>query len=231
MLASRPAVETVSDSPSRGPRAEGFERKMTTDPASEKRTIRRAMRDALRQIPRERSWSAGAALAARLVRLEIWRAAPQVAIFASRNDEIDTHPIWLQARHAGKPVLLPRMTVAGTLEFAAAVEAELVSSARYGILEPASVSPTLALSRSDLVLVPGVAFDRRGGRLGRGGGYYDRTFAGGRLRGACPILIGVGFSFQVVDRVPMTALDVRMDGVASEEEFVRVEDSGREDPK
>ncbi|MEZ4279438.1 MAG: 5-formyltetrahydrofolate cyclo-ligase [Myxococcota bacterium] len=196
---------------------------MTSDPPAEKRRIRREMRERLREITRERAQSAGLRIADELERLEVWRAAARVVLFASLPDEIDTSAIWLRAIRDGKPVLLPRLTSARSLEFAIASTSTLITGSRYSILEPPLESSPMDLNRLDLVLVPGLAFDRQGGRLGRGGGYYDRTFATGGMSGARPILIGVGFGFQVVDRLPMTSLDVRMDGILSEAEAVLVD--------
>lgn len=196
---------------------------MTTDPLAEKRLIRRAMRERLREITLERARSAGMRIADEIERLELWRAAARVVLFASLPDEIDTSTIWHRAIRDGKPVLLPRLTSARSLEFAVAAKSTLIMDPRYSISEPPPESPPIDLARRDLVLVPGLAFDRQGGRLGRGGGYYDRTFATGRMPGARPILIGVGFGFQVVDRLPMTSLDVRMDGILSEAEAVLVD--------
>ena len=196
---------------------------MTTDPLAEKRRIRRAMRERLREITPDRARSAGLRIADEVVRLEVWRAAMRVVLFASLPDEIDTSTVWLRAIRDGKPVLLPRMTSAQRLEFAFGARSTLISDPRYRIWEPPPDSPPMKLTRHDLVLVPGLAFDRQGGRLGRGGGYYDRTFATGRMVGARPILIGVGFGFQVVDRLPMTSRDTWMDGILSEAEVVLVD--------
>ena len=75
--------------------------------------------------------------------------------------------------------------------------------------------PSLSVPQPQMmVLVPGLAFDDGGGRLGRGMGYYDRSFEG-CVRGA-PWLLGFAFAFQIVERVPMESLDRRVDGVVTE---------------
>jgi 5-formyltetrahydrofolate cyclo-ligase len=71
-----------------------------------------------------------------------------------------------------------------------------------------------------VVIVPGLAFDAAGRRLGRGAGHYDRAFPAGR-QGA-PLLVGVGYAFQLVDEVPAGPHDRRMDVVVTEEREVRV---------
>lgn len=200
---------------------------MTSDPPAEKRRIRRAMRERLREITLECAQSAGLRIADEIERLAVWRAAARVVLFASLPDEIDTTAIWLRAIRDGKSVLLPRLTSARSLEFAIASKSTLISGSRYPVPEPPFESPAMDLNQCDLVLVPGLAFDRQGGRLGRGGGYYDRTFAPGSMPGPRPILIGVGFGFQVVDRLPMTSLDVRMDGILTETEAVLLDGAQR----
>ncbi len=204
---------------------------MTTDPPAEKRRIRCAMRERLREITLELAQSAGLRIADEIEQLEVWRAAARVVLFASLPDEVDTSAVWLRAVRDGKPVLLPRMTSTRSLEFAVAAKSTLMTGPRYSISEPPPESPPMNLTRHDLVLVPGLAFDRQGGRLGRGGGYYDRTFATGRMPGTRPILIGVGFGFQVVDRLPMTSLDVRMDGILSESGAVLVDGAEPGEPR
>ena len=79
----------------------------------------------------------------------------------------------------------------------------------YGIMEPKPACPKRILGRMDLIVVPGVAFDKTGNRLGRGGGYYDKA-----LRRAKKVYkIGLCFREQLVKKVPMTEHDVRMDRV------------------
>lgn len=85
-----------------------------------------------------------------------------------------------------------------------------------GIPEP--LGPASPLAQVDMVLVPLVGFDRRGGRLGYGGGYYDRALAD--YTGE---LVAVGFACQEVDRVPRVATDIPMPLIVTEREVIRVE--------
>lgn len=195
---------------------------MAADPPTEKQRLRQAVRSLLRQVTPESAQIAGRRIAERLAGGEAWHRASRIVLFASRSDEVDTLPVWHRARMDQKRVMLPRMTLAGSLEFALAGAPDRLQVGRFGIAEPPPEAPSEHLARGDLVLVPGVAFDRDGGRLGRGGGYYDRALSSGRRGATRPILIGVGFSFQVVESVPMTTLDVRVDGVVSELELIWV---------
>ncbi len=195
------------------------------DPRSEKLRLRRVMRSRLGELTAEEARAAGAAIADRLARSELWQEATRVGVFASRSGEVDTSLLIERILCAGKQLLLPRTTAADGLEFVAVADVLQLRVGRFGIREPSPESPVVRPDQTTLLLVPGLAFDRDGGRLGRGGGYYDRTltrFLGRELR---PILIGAGLSFQLVERVPMTPLDVRLDGVVSDEELVETDAS------
>lgn len=88
-----------------------------------------------------------------------------------------------------------------------------LNAGAFGILEPEG-APFTDYSVVDLIVVPGVAFDAAGGRLGRGRGYYDRFLKNSGLAGVYKI--GIAFSFQLVDRVPVEQHDIRMDEVLTE---------------
>lgn len=88
-----------------------------------------------------------------------------------------------------------------------------------GPWEPPAIAPALPLEAQDVVLVPGLGFDRHGGRIGRGGGCYDRTFPPG-VRG--PTLVALAFAWQVIDRVPAGPHDRRMDAIVTEYGMIRV---------
>jgi len=113
----------------------------------------------------------------------------------------------VEALAAGKTVALPAF-VAGTSVYTAR---QIIDPTRdlvlgkFGIREPALSCPEVALNRLDLVLVPGVAFDTRGGRLGRGKGFYDRL-----LPAVNGLKCGVAFDEQIVDAVPVGPMDVRL---------------------
>jgi len=176
----------------------------------------------LQGMARGRALEAGLAIDALLRESQVWRQASEVAAFASLSGEIDTQPLMRSAADEGKIVLLPRMIGVGRLEFAAVDAGEELVPGPFGVREPHPRCPTRSLSSVGLVLVPGLAFDRRGGRLGRGAGYYDRALAWAGTGRARPLCLGIGFALQMVESVPRTALDVLMDGVVTEEEFLLV---------
>jgi 5-formyltetrahydrofolate cyclo-ligase len=191
-------------------------------PSDSKAQLRSAIRRALDRVPAEQALEAGRRIDASVRLSYVWREAPTVAVFASLPGEVDTGPLMQSALAEGKDLLLPRTRPAGLLEFArVGEEAGLVRGA-FGIPEPGPDSPAVELDSGILLLVPGLAFDRSGGRLGRGAGYYDRVLGGLRAAGRRPQCLGIGFGLQVVDRVPMTALDEKLDGFVTERELWRV---------
>lgn len=149
----------------------------------------------------ERALAAARAVAAHLARQALWQRARRLVLYAAIDGELPTAPLAELAVGAGKACLWPRLA-GDVLEFAPARVEELVSG-RYGVPAPAPGVPATRLDEGDLVLVPGVAFDRRGRRLGRGGGHYDRALA--RAGGA--VAVGVGYAFQQVEEVPVEAHD------------------------
>jgi 5-formyltetrahydrofolate cyclo-ligase len=94
---------------------------------------------------------------------------------------------------------------------------------RYGILEPDPDAPEVPAEEVDVFLVPGLAFDEAGGRLGFGGGYYDEL--GATVRG---LLVGIGFDFQLVERCPTGDGDVAIDCVVTDARVVRCRAPGSE---
>ena len=181
-----------------------------------KRALRQtvlARRDAV--VPGERAaWST--AIFARLMGLPTVQRAWEVLAYHAFGSEPETLP-FLRALLAGdKGLLLPRIDRAAralTVHRVRDLDADLTPGP-WGIREPdPRRCPPVRPGDVDLVLVPGVAFDAGGGRLGYGGGYYDR------LLGTCPDatpLVAAAFEVQMVDRVPMGPGDRRVDLVVTE---------------
>jgi 5-formyltetrahydrofolate cyclo-ligase len=168
-------------------------------------------------LPRERAAAAGEALAAGLAELRELRAARRIALYAAAGGEMPTAPLLRLALGRGLAVLWPRLA-GGSLEFAACSAAALVRGA-FGVAEPPRALPAEALGPGDLVVLPALALDAAGRRLGRGGGHYDRAFAGVGADG--PFRVGVGYDFQLVDEVPADVEDGRVDMVATETRQLR----------
>ncbi len=195
------------------------------DPAAGKpalRTTAKALLAAMQPEARAKA-SARAASAARAT--PGWPAAELVLAFLSMPTEIDTGPVIEAALAEGKRVAVPRIE-SGDIAFVE-LPPEWRSWPRDRWDIPAPPASFNALTHDDiakvptLALVPGLAFDRAGGRLGRGKGYYDRFLAGvaaarGRLGRAAGSFCAVayGYESQLVELVPMDERDVPLDGLA-----------------
>ena len=156
-----------------------------------------------RAVPPTEARRRAEAVAAHLVPTREWRGAARVALYAALPDELPTAPLWQAAQAAGIPVLWPRV-VGDVLEFALCEEGELVSG-RYGVSAPPERLPVCDLAHGDLLVVPAVAFDAAGRRLGRGGGHYDRVLVGLPERASS---VAIGYDFQRIDEVPSGDHDV-----------------------
>lgn len=133
-----------------------------------------------------------------------------IVAYYSLPDEVDTHDFidWLIAE--GKTVYLPKVISDEDMVLCRYTGAESLCEGAFGIMEP--VGEELPADEAiDVVLVPGMAFDSEGNRLGRGKGYYDRFLK--LLTNPRPKLIGVCFDFQKVDMVPTEPTDVKVDVV------------------
>ena len=148
-----------------------------------------------------------------------WDIGAAVSGFYPMTPEIDVLPTLSWFAERGHPTALP--VVVGRhlpLAFRAWSPGAPLERGALGIPFPAKGAAELI---PEILLVPLLAFDRRGHRLGYGGGYYDRTLADLRAKG--PVLaIGVGYSFQEVEEVPATAYDQRIDAIATESRAERL---------
>jgi len=188
------------------------------------RTRVAAARDAL-----EPAWRAHASgeLVRRIAALPTFAAAKTVLLTAPFRSEWNAAPLIDIAIEAGKVVALPRVDEpARMLQLLRIRDAtrDIVIGYR-GLREPAPDCDRVDLTSIDWVLVPGVAFDRAGARLGYGGGYYDRLLP--LLPARAPRVAGA-FSAQIVDEVPSAPHDITMDTVVTEEGVQRDAADGRQ---
>jgi 5-formyltetrahydrofolate cyclo-ligase len=183
------------------------------DPGDAKRRLRAAMSARRLALPPAERAAAGEAVARHMAAWEVFAAAPRLALYAALRGELPTAALASAARERGKELLWPRVDAADRLEFAPCADPAALVPGRHGVRVPAPDRPAVALEGSDLVAVPGLAFDGRGGRLGRGGGHYDRAFPPGRPD--APRLVGLGYAFQLIGSLPRQPHDRLVDAVAT----------------
>ena len=183
---------------------------MGKDHADTKQTLRRRMRAARASLSPDLVAELGAAVCARLLGLPSFLASRAVVAYAPIDNEVDPSAAVKATLAAGKAVYYPRRAPDG-LEFLESDPAWLAPG-RGAIPEPLDGSPLSAGTEGVVFLVPGVAFDPRGVRLGRGAGCYDRALA----RHPTALRVGLAYEMQVVPSLPEAAWDVPMDAVVTE---------------
>jgi 5-formyltetrahydrofolate cyclo-ligase len=163
--------------------------------------------------------AAEAAIVERIVALPTFAAARCVLLTLAFRSEWDTLPLVRAALAAGKVVVAPRVDAATRMLGLHALRdpARDIAPGHQGIPEPLPDCPLVASSSIDWVLVPGVAFDRDGRRLGYGGGYYDRLLP--LLRPGLPRVAGA-FDLQIVDRVPTGPHDETVATIVTETQII-----------
>ena len=181
-----------------------------------KRSLRRRMRGMCSGLGEARRGAASDAVARRLLHELAQRCPPRCAVYAARRDELSLRPFFDAIRALGHVPLFPRIRGL-ELEFVPVRSWSDLREGRYGVLEPQWGQRGQSLQAGDFAVLPGLAFDRAGYRLGRGGGFYDRAF--GSIRSA-PLLIGAAYAFQLLARVPHGSRDQRVDAIVTEQGFV-----------
>jgi 5-formyltetrahydrofolate cyclo-ligase len=144
-----------------------------------------------------------------------------VGAYAPFGAEMDPRPLARRAQGLGARLALPRAprpADAGPLAFHIWEEGDPLKRSSFGVLEPLEAAPP---ARPDLVLVPLLGFDRRGGRLGYGAGFFDRTLRSLRANGGV-FALGLAYAAQEHAALPLEAHDEPLDAVVTEREWIPV---------
>lgn len=145
--------------------------------------------------------------------------ARRLLLYASFRSEVETYPLITWALEEGKEVYLPKTYLKPKeLRLFRLYSLEELRPGAFGIPEPPEENPEISPEELELVVVPGVAFDRRGGRLGYGGGFYDRLFTQAKEARR----VGLCFSCQLAERLPLEAHDVLMHVLVTEEGLLEI---------
>lgn len=181
--------------------------------------LRRQLRERRRRLTAAEQHHAAGALARRLGRDTLFRRSRHIAFYLANDGELSLLPLLDRAARMRKHCYLPVVMPDGRLRFAPYRPGDTLAPNVYGIPEPARAGLRLVDARLlDLVLMPLVAFDAAGNRLGMGGGFYDRSLSYLRHRRHWrkPRLLGIAHEFQRVPALAPQWWDVALDGIATD---------------
>jgi len=184
-------------------------------PQNSKADLRATVRATLATISSEARQGASHTACARLMQLPAFESAAVVMLFMPLKDEVDLLPLALRCFQMGKTVCVPRVNWERRDMIAVEVmsfDDHVMEVDEHGVRSPRDGRPVV-VNTIDLVVVPGVAFDAQGNRLGRGGGYYDRFL---KRLATSTATIGLAFDQQIVDEVPVDERDIRVDMVVTD---------------
>ena len=152
-----------------------------------------------------------------LLNSKLWQESRVIHTFLPQNTEPNTFYLVQEALQSKRRVQVPKVNGPSHLTHHWLEDIKLLKKSSWGIPEIQDNAASLAdLSIIDLVLVPGLAFSRKGIRLGQGRGYYDRFLS--QLNGTTTL--GVGFDWQLLEDIPKELQDIRLDGVATESQLL-----------
>lgn len=177
-----------------------------------KQVIRGSVLNRRLRLPGEHIGRVSRLICRNFLATSLYKSSRSIALYHSFKNEVETRDIFKHSLSLGKAALFPRMEKEGLVFCRVKSSDDLVLSGKYGMYEPSPGLPETDARDIELFIVPGVAFDLQGGRLGYGKGFYDRALASvpdGRIVGLC-------CNFQVFDFLPTSALDKRAGYLVSE---------------
>lgn len=185
---------------------------------TDKRSLRKIMHEKRNSLSSHEVAKASGKIVEKLVNLPYVKESRIIMSFMPYGNEVNIIPLNEWILEQGKALCIPRV-LDGTNMDAVKIDSIMTGLVKnsYGIYEPSKDLKPIEPEKIELILVPGVAFDINGNRLGHGKGYYDR-FLLNRSKNA--ITLGIAYSFQVLDSIPHDEHDVRLDGIVTESEVI-----------
>ncbi|HEX9026827.1 MAG TPA: 5-formyltetrahydrofolate cyclo-ligase [Clostridium sp.] len=154
----------------------------------------------------------------KLINSEFYINANVIFTFVSFKSEVDTHQIIKYALQSNKTVYVPKIeSKERGIEIFKIDNLEELKIGYFGILEPQASCQAVDSNNIDLILLPGIAFDRLGGRVGYGKGFYDAFL---RKMNKRVDKIALAYDFQILSKVPMNELDVKIDGIITNDQII-----------
>ncbi len=183
--------------------------------------LRRDIAAKRRAIDPQWAKTASERIAENLLSMAVFQSAGTVALYMAIGGEVNLDALFQKCWDLGKRTCIPVFNAEAKIYEMAEVTAETkYSTGHFGIREPISSTP-YPTNQIDLMIVPGVAFDRKGNRLGRGGGYYDRL-----LEGFSGASVAVAFDFQILPKIPADPHDKPVDFLVTETELLMFDNEG-----
>lgn len=186
--------------------------------------LRRKLRNRRRHIPESMRTALDEAIRQNILQFIKEKEVESIAVFWPFDGEPDTIPLYKELLALGKKIALP--VVSGnddhSMRFLLWDTDTVLKRNRYGICEPWN-STQIAVADFDLLLVPMVAYDHRGNRVGMGSGYYDRHLE--NLRSShSPLRLGVAYSMQEIDHIEKNDWDIPLHAIVNEHEWFTFDD-------
>jgi len=196
-----------------------FEGSVAPGSSDKKVDLRKRMRAILTAMPTALQQEASSQALALLGQQKRWKESKSILFYAPLPGELDVWPLLVEALAAGRTVALPRFISQKNL-YAICPIADFTTDleiGHFGVREPAAHCQPMAIYRLDFVLVPGVAFDLHGRRLGRGRGFYDQLlpFVLGKT-------CGVAFDEQIVEAIPVESHDVLVNSILTPTRWIEL---------
>ncbi len=178
--------------------------------------LRRKMLESRKALCTEEYMGKSLIIQQRLISTAEFSRAEVLVLYSSIHNEVDTHKVIEMCLSSGKKVLLPAV-YDGRLLFRELKEISCLQKGKFGIPEPPATSKVFTPDKADLIVVPGVAFDLRGHRVGYGKGYYDKSLHHLEGKGK---LVAFCYDFQLVEEIAGEPHDVKVDMIITEKRIV-----------
>lgn len=188
-----------------------------------KQELRRAILEQRDMLTEEEIFVKSSIILDRLLRSKEFMMADEIFTYVSFGSEVDTNALILSSLMSNKKVFTPKIIAKGIMEFYQIESFEDLTPNKYGILEPTTnlLGQLNNQEGAQLMVIPGVAFDHAGNRMGYGGGYYDRYLV---KNSDCQVArFAICYDLQIIDQVPVEEFDQKVDKIITEkQEIIRL---------
>ncbi|HEY4716966.1 MAG TPA: 5-formyltetrahydrofolate cyclo-ligase [bacterium] len=180
----------------------------------EKETLRKRLLKKRAELDAKDALNKSNIITSRVIALREFMHAGSIAFYTSVKNEVDTSAIFKYAKALDKEIAFPKVHGEG-IKFHIIKDLSELDKGRFGIPEPDSVNAEIRVKDVNLFLIPGVAFDKSGFRLGYGKGYYDRIVCD--VKG---FMLGLAFDFQIVETIHPSENDIKVDKIVTEKRII-----------